>query len=60
VGLTLAWWESIAPYFAWKAADASKTRLLRCRREGRPDCDVKLVIPPADDALAGNASATIQ
>ena len=56
VGLTLGWWESVAPYFAWKAADASQTQLLRCRREGRPDCDVKLAIPPADDPLAGNAA----
>ncbi len=60
VSLTLGWWESIAPYFAWKAADVSETRLLRCRREGRPDCDVKLAIPPAGGALAGNASATTQ
>jgi hypothetical protein len=60
VRLTLGWWESIAPYFAWKAADASETRLRRCRREGRPNCDVKLATPPVGDALAGNASATTQ
>lgn len=60
VRLTLDWWESIAPYFAWKAADASETRLRRCRREGRPNCDVKLAAPPVGDALAGNASATTQ
>ena len=60
VRLTLGWWESAAPYFAWKAADASETRLRRCRREGRPNCDVKLAAPPVGDALAGNASATTQ
>jgi hypothetical protein len=60
VRLTLGWWGSVAPYFAWKAADASETRALRCRREGRPNCDAKLATPPVDDALAGNASATIR
>ena len=56
----LGWWETVAPYFSWEAADAAETRLLRCRKEGRPDCDAMLVEPPADDALAGNASATTQ
>jgi serine/threonine-protein kinase PpkA len=60
VGVALGWWESVAPYFVWKAANASETRLLRCRREGRPNCDLKLAVPPADDALAGNASTTNQ
>ena len=60
VGVALGWWESAAPYFVWKAANASETRLLRCRREGRPNCDLKLAAPPADDALAGNASTTKQ
>lgn len=58
VGHVLVWWESVAPYFAWKAADASEVRLLRCRRQGRSDCDAKPTSPPANDALAGNASAT--
>ena len=60
VGVALGWWESVAPYFVWKAANASETRLLRCRKEGRPNCDLKLAVPPADDALAGNASTTNQ
>ncbi len=60
VGLVLGWWESVAPYFAWKAADASETQLLRCRKEGRPNCDVKFATPPADDSLTGNAPAITQ
>jgi hypothetical protein len=58
VRLTLGWWGSVAPYFAWEAADASETRALRCRREGRSNCDAKLATPPVDDALAGNAAVT--
>jgi serine/threonine protein kinase len=60
VGAALGWWESIAPYFAWKEADSAEIRLARCRSEGRPNCDTKLVKPPAAGALAGNASATAQ
>jgi serine/threonine-protein kinase PpkA len=60
VGVVLGWWESMAPYFAWKAADASETRLLRCRKAGRPDCHAILASPPADDAPAGSASTTTQ
>lgn len=60
VGTVLGWWEPLAPYFSWKAADTAETRLLLCRREGRPDCDAHLAQPPVDDALAGNASATVQ
>ena len=60
VGVVLGWWESVAPYFAWKAADASEIRLLRCRRSGRSDCRARLANPPADDAPAGSASATTQ
>jgi len=45
VGVVLGWWKSMAPYFDWKAADASETRLLRCRRSGRPNCDARLGEP---------------
>lgn len=58
VGYVLGLWDSAAPYFSWKAADAAETKSLRCRRQGRPDCDNKLLTPPVDDALAGNAPAT--
>ncbi len=60
VGLVLGWWDSMAPYFDWKTADSAETRLLRCRKEGRPDCVAKFAIPPIDDALAGNAPATMR
>jgi serine/threonine-protein kinase PpkA len=60
VGGVLGWWESVAPYFSWKAADAAETRLIRCRKQGRPDCDAKFARPRVDDALAGNAPATTQ
>lgn len=60
VGYVLGLWDSVAPYFSWKAAGASETKSLRCRREGRPDCDKKLATPPVDDALAGNAPATVK
>jgi serine/threonine-protein kinase PpkA len=56
VGTALGWWHAIAPYFSWKAADSPEIRLMRCRRQGRPDCEAKLATPPASDALAGNAS----
>jgi serine/threonine-protein kinase PpkA len=45
VGGVLGWWESVAPYFSWKAADAAETRLIRCRKQGRPDCDAKFARP---------------
>lgn len=60
VGAALGWWDAIAPYFSWKAADSPEIRLMRCRRQGRPDCEAKLATPPASNALAGNASATTQ
>jgi serine/threonine-protein kinase PpkA len=60
IGAALGWWESVAPYFAWKSLDSAESRQLRCRREGRPDCDTKLATPPSADALAGNASATVR
>lgn len=60
VGYVLGLWDSVAPYFSWKAADASETRSLRCRRDGRPDCDDKLRTTPVDDSLAGNAPATVK
>jgi hypothetical protein len=60
IGAALGWWESVAPYFAWKSLDSAESRQLRCRREGRPDCDTKLAMPPSADALAGNASATVR
>ena len=56
VGAALGWWDAIAPYFSWKAADSPEIRLMRCRRQGRPDCEAKLATPPASDALAENAS----
>lgn len=60
VGAALGWWESVAPYFAWESADTPEAQMRHCRRQGRPDCDVKLATPPAVDALAGNASTTAQ
>ena len=60
VGTALGWWESVAPYFAWKAVDPAKIQSQRCRQQGRPDCDGMLAKPPASDSLAGNASATTQ
>jgi serine/threonine-protein kinase PpkA len=60
VATVLGWWESVAPYFAWKTVDAAEMKLLRCKREGRPNCDKFLVKPPVDESLAGNASATAQ
>jgi serine/threonine-protein kinase PpkA len=60
VGTVLGWWESVAPYFAWKTVDAAEMRLLRCRKEGRPNCDAALAKPPVDESIAGNASATVQ
>jgi len=60
VGTVLRWWESVAPYFAWKTVDASEMQLLRCRKEGRPNCDPGLAKPSVDESLAGNASATVQ
>jgi serine/threonine-protein kinase PpkA len=60
VGTVLGWWESVAPYFAWKTVDAAEMRLLRCRREGRPNCDAGFAKPPVDGSLADNASATVQ
>ncbi len=56
VGAALGWWESVAPWFAWKTVDGIR----HCRNQGRPDCDSMLAKPPADDALAGNASASTQ
>jgi serine/threonine-protein kinase PpkA len=58
VGRVLGWWQSVAPYFSWKAADAIETQRIRCRREGRPNCDVKFARPPPAGTLAGNAPAT--
>lgn len=60
VGHVLGWWDAVAPYFSWKAADATETRLIRCRRQGRPNCGSALVKPPEDDSLAENASVTAQ
>ena len=60
VGRVTGWWESVAPYFSWKAVDASDLRLLHCRRQGRPDCDTKFASSPLDAALAENASAPSQ
>jgi len=60
VGTVLGWWESVAPYFAWKTVDASEMQLLRCRKEGRSNCDPGLATPPVDESLAGNASGTVQ
>jgi len=54
VGAALGWWESVAPWFAWKTVDGIR----HCRNQGRPDCDSMLAKPPTDDALAGNASAS--
>ena len=58
VGQVLNWWEYVAPYFSWKSANAIETRRIRCRKQGRPDCDTRFARPPADDTLAGNAPAT--
>ena len=58
VGTAVGWWESVAPWFAWKSVDAVKLESKRCRNQGRPDCDGILANPPADESLAGNASAT--
>jgi len=58
VGTALGWWESVAPWFAWKSVDAVKLESKRCRNQGRPDCDGILANRPADVPLAGNASAT--
>jgi serine/threonine protein kinase len=60
VGAALGWWESVAPYFAWKPVDSAEAQQMRCRREGRPDCDTKLASPPSADALAENVSATVK
>ena len=60
VGTALGWWGSVAPWFAWKPVDADKIEAKRCRQQGRPDCDRRLAKPPADEPLAGNASATAQ
>ena len=60
IGTALGWWQSVAPYFAWKSLDSAESQQLRCRRQGRPDCDDKLAAPPSADALAGNASATVR
>lgn len=60
VGAALGWWESVAPYFAWKIVDTPEAQMRRCRSQGRPDCDTRLAKPPAADALAGNAAATAQ
>ena len=58
VGTAVGWWESVAPWFAWKSVDAVKLESKRCRNQGRPDCDGILANRPADVPLAGNASAT--
>ena len=60
VGRVLGWWESAAPYFNWKAVDPADLRLVRCRKEGRPDCDAQFASSPLDAALAAKASATTQ
>lgn len=60
VGAALGWWESVAPYFAWKPVESAEVQKMRCRREGRPDCDKKLASPPSADALAENVSATVK
>ncbi|NIM71722.1 MAG: protein kinase [Gammaproteobacteria bacterium] len=60
VGRVLGWWELAAPYFSWKAADSMETQRIRCRRQGRPDCDTRFPVNPSEDALAGNAPATAQ
>jgi serine/threonine-protein kinase PpkA len=52
VGAALGWWESVAPWFAWKTVDGIR----HCRNQGRPDCDSMLAKPPAGDALAGNVN----
>ncbi len=58
VGHVLGWWRSAAPYFSWKAVNASERRLQRCRKQGQPDCDAKFGSPRTDSKLAGSASAT--
>ena len=60
VGAALGWWESITPWFTWKEADSPELRLLKCRREGRPNCEARLAAQPVPDALSGNASAAAQ
>ena len=60
VELVLDGWQAVAPYFSWKAADDEETRLLRCKRQGRPDCHARLANPPADGSLVGNATVTAE
>ena len=60
IEVVLEGWQAIAPYFSWKAVDAEQTRLLRCKRQGRPDCRERLASPPVDGSIAENASVTTQ
>jgi hypothetical protein len=60
VGAALGWWESVAPYFAWRSVNDADAKKMRCRREGRPNCDAELEAPPSADALAGDASAKVR
>lgn len=60
VGRVLSWWQHVAPYFSWKTANSIETNRIRCRKQGRPDCDTRFPVAPSEDALAGNAPAGAQ
>jgi hypothetical protein len=60
VGHVLGWWQHVAPYFSWKAADPIETKRIRCHRQGRPDCDARFPLAPPEDTLADNVPPTTQ